>query len=64
MATPTRDTDGHLAEPRAAVNRDAAEGIARSLKVLTDPTRVQLLGMVVDGPGGRAWSGSSPPRWD
>ncbi|TFB52808.1 metalloregulator ArsR/SmtB family transcription factor [Cryobacterium tagatosivorans] len=41
----------------AIPTRDAAEGIARSLRVLTDPTRVQLLGMVVDSPGGRALVG-------
>jgi len=41
----------------AIPTRDAAAGIARSLKVLTDPTRVQLLGMVVNSPGGRALVG-------
>ena len=56
MAIPTRGADGPLAVSRAA-NRDAAEGIARSLKVLADPTRVQLLGMVADSPGGRALVG-------
>ena len=56
MAIPTRDADGPLAASRG-VDREAAEGIARSLKVLADPTRVQLLGMVADSPGGRALVG-------
>ena len=45
----------------AIPTRDAAEGIARSLKVLTDPTRVRLLGLVVDSPGGRALVGQLAP---
>jgi arsenate reductase len=56
MAIPTRDADGPLAAARTA-NRNAARGIARSQKVLADPTRVQLLGMVVDSPGGHALVG-------
>ncbi|KGJ72443.1 hypothetical protein GY21_15270 [Cryobacterium roopkundense] len=56
MAATTRDADRPL-----VASREAAEGIARRLKVLTDPTRVQLFGMVIDSPGGRALVGRSPP---
>ena len=56
MAIPSRDANEHLAASRAA-GREAAHGIARSLKVLADPTRVQLLGLVVDSPDGRALVG-------
>jgi len=56
MAIPTRDTDAPLTVARA-VSRNAAEAIARSLRVLADPTRVQLLGMVVDSPDSRALVG-------
>lgn len=56
MPIPARDTDGRLAASRVA-GGDAAQGIARRLKVLADPTRVRLLGLVVDSPGGRALVG-------
>jgi arsenate reductase len=56
MASTTGDGGGSFSLPEA-VDRDAAEAIARSLKALADPTRVQLLGMVVDSPDGRALVG-------
>ncbi|TFC17950.1 metalloregulator ArsR/SmtB family transcription factor [Cryobacterium algoritolerans] len=52
------DADGEasLSEARA-LDRAAAENIARSLRAMADPTRVQLLGLIVAGPGGRALVG-------
>ncbi|MCI4656285.1 metalloregulator ArsR/SmtB family transcription factor [Cryobacterium zhongshanensis] len=39
------------------LDRAAAEEIARSLRAMADPTRVQLLGMIVGRPDGRALVG-------
>ncbi|WBM81483.1 metalloregulator ArsR/SmtB family transcription factor [Cryobacterium breve] len=39
------------------LDRAAAEDIARSLRAMADPTRVQLLGMIVGRPDGRALVG-------
>lgn len=35
------------------LDRSAAEAIARKLRAMADPTRVQILGLIVDAPGGR-----------
>jgi arsenate reductase len=53
---PTRgphDDRGHS----KAIDRDAATQIARSLRAMADPTRVQLLGLIVESPGRRALVG-------
>jgi ArsR family transcriptional regulator len=39
------------------LDRAAAESIARNLKAMADPTRVQLLSMIVESPDGRALVG-------
>jgi len=56
MAIPTRDADGPP-DATPVSDNDAAEQIARNLKVLADPTRVRLLGLVVDSPDGKALVG-------
>ncbi|CAN5293643.1 hypothetical protein BH11ACT2_BH11ACT2_03790 [soil metagenome] len=45
-ATATTAQPGFLA-------RDAAEEIARNLRAMADPTRVQLLSLLIEAPGGR-----------
>ena len=40
------------AEP-PRLDREAAERIARGLRAMADPTRVQILSLIVDAPGGR-----------
>ncbi|MGO4689417.1 metalloregulator ArsR/SmtB family transcription factor [Glaciibacter sp. 2TAF33] len=56
MASTSGDAGGSFAAPES-VDRDAAEGMARALKAMADPTRLQLLGLVVGSPGGRALVG-------
>jgi arsenate reductase len=41
----------------APIERQAAEEIARNLRAMADPTRIQLLGLIVESPGGRALVG-------
>ena len=48
-AHPPRDSHGE-SDP---LDRDAAERIARNLRAMADPTRVQILSLIVDAPGGR-----------
>jgi arsenate reductase len=52
------DTDAKagLSEARA-LDRAVAENIARSLRAMADPTRVQLLTLIISRPGGRALVG-------
>ncbi len=50
------DVEASLIEARAR-DRAAAEDIARGLRAMADPTRVQLLGLIVARPGGRALVG-------
>lgn len=40
-------------EPSEPLGRAAAEQIARNLRAMADPTRVQILGLIVGAPGGR-----------
>lgn len=49
---PAPDADGVAPLPRAA-----AEGLARTLRVVADPTRLQLLSVVIDSTDGRATIG-------
>lgn len=51
--TPDEDTRVTL----RPLERTTAEAIAQSLRAMADPTRVQLLGMIVDRPDGRALVG-------
>lgn len=51
--TPDGDSRGAL----RPLDRAIAEEIAQSLRAMADPTRVQLLGMIVDRPDGRALVG-------
>ena len=37
----------------AALDREAAEHIARNLRAIADPTRIQILRLILDTPGGR-----------
>lgn len=43
----------HLEPGNDQLDRPAAEEIARNLKAMADPTRVQILRLIVDAPGGR-----------
>jgi arsenate reductase (thioredoxin) len=40
-------------DPSAPIARTHAEQIARNLRAMADPTRVQILGLIIDAPGGR-----------
>ena len=48
-AHPPRESPGES----GPLDRDAAERIARNLRAMADPTRVQILSLIVDAPGGR-----------
>jgi IS5 family transposase len=50
------DAKAGLSEARA-LDRAVAENIARSLRAMADPTRVQLLSLIIRRPGGRAFVG-------
>ncbi|HAM27985.1 MAG TPA: hypothetical protein DCP11_15150, partial [Microbacteriaceae bacterium] len=54
-------TSGERSDPSAQrpqpIDRGAAEQIARNLRAMADPTRVQLLGLIVESPGQRALVG-------
>lgn len=53
MPTPMRDSDS--ATP--PLERAAAEGLARTLRAVADPTRLQLLSVILDSSEGRATVG-------
>ncbi|WP_241987533.1 metalloregulator ArsR/SmtB family transcription factor [Cryobacterium sp. MDB2-33-2] len=55
MRAETPDSDTRVA--LRPLDRPSAEEIAHSLRAMADPTRVQLLGMIVDQPDGRALVG-------
>jgi arsenate reductase len=46
-----RFAESSTGQPR--LDRAAAERIARGLRAMADPTRVQILSLIVDAPGGR-----------
>jgi arsenate reductase len=46
-----RSAESSTGQPR--LDRAAAERIARGLRAMADPTRVQILSLIVDAPGGR-----------
>jgi len=46
-----------LGDSPASLDRDAAEQIARTLKAMADPTRIQLLSLILDRTDGRALVG-------
>jgi ArsR family transcriptional regulator len=45
------------ATPANPIDRLAAEDLARTLRAVADPTRLQLLSMIVGAPGGEATVG-------
>jgi arsenate reductase len=59
MPTPGSRSHDDAATPDAAtpIDRRAAEEIARNLRAIADPTRVQLLGLILAKPDGRALVG-------
>lgn len=54
MGHPAPDSEAH---PAAPIERDAAEALARTLKAVADPTRLQLLSMIAGSPGQEATVG-------
>lgn len=47
MAVPARDSEYAPAHPGAPLERSVAETLARTLRAVADPTRLQLLSMIV-----------------
>lgn len=50
MAAPARRTEHVPAHPGTPLERTAAETLARTLRAVADPTRLQLLSMIAGAP--------------
>lgn len=58
MASPASQSDPAATHPpRRQLDRDAAERIARTLRAVADPTRIQLLSMILGSPRGESLVG-------
>ncbi|GAA1817457.1 metalloregulator ArsR/SmtB family transcription factor [Agromyces neolithicus] len=55
VASPLRFPEGE--ERAAALDREAAESLARTLRAIADPTRLQLLSLIRRSPNGEATGG-------
>lgn len=56
MASAARDGQHH-ASAATPIDRSSAETMARTLRAVADPTRLQLLSSIVGAPGGEATIG-------
>ena len=57
MATSARRRDDDARRPGTPLNRTAAENLARTLRAVADPTRLQLLSMIAGAQKGEATVG-------
>jgi ArsR family transcriptional regulator len=57
MSEPARLQHDGAAHPLAPLDRSAAETLARTLRAVADPTRLQLLSMIVGAAGGEVTVG-------
>ncbi|MEX1078107.1 MAG: metalloregulator ArsR/SmtB family transcription factor [Homoserinimonas sp.] len=58
MGSPARQrSSAPEGPPPQRINREAAERIARTLRAVADPTRLQLLSMIIGSPAGEALVG-------